>query len=213
MVGLIVSFARELIESKLCGLRFLISHLGRCSMQWSEFRVPQHPSPWHLGRSIQSGPGQSIMWLLEVVHCTPDQQNTITASRIHISEGPRNTASSFEAFVTAAMENACLGLGDRKLLLLFSCKVIPDSATPWTTACQASLSFTISYSLFKLKSIELVMLSNHLIFCCPLALNLSRKLSGWKFSLCYSSLVNLCKEGILVFQASCVSSMIQQTQH
>ena len=92
MVGLIVSFARELIESKLCGLRFLISHLGRCSMQWSEFRVPQHPSPWHLGRSIQSGPGQSIMWLLEVARCTPDQQNTITASRIHISEGPRNTA-------------------------------------------------------------------------------------------------------------------------
>ena len=33
MIGLIVSFARELIESKLCGLRFLISHLGRCSMQ------------------------------------------------------------------------------------------------------------------------------------------------------------------------------------
>lgn len=122
MVGLIVSFARELIESKLCGLRFLISHLGsRCPMQWSECRVPQHPSPWHLGRRIQSGPGQSIMWLLEVACCTADQQNTITASRIHISEGPRNTASSFEAFVTTAMENACLGLGDRKLLLLFSC--------------------------------------------------------------------------------------------
>lgn len=121
MVGLIVSFARELIESKLCGLRFLISHLGRRSMQWSECRVPQHPSPQYLGRRIQSGPGQSIMWLLEVAHCTLDQQNTITASGIHISEGPRNTASSFEAFVTTAMENACLGLGDRKLLLLFSC--------------------------------------------------------------------------------------------
>ena len=41
-------------------------------------------------------------------------------------------------------------------------------ATPWTTACQASLSFTISQSLLKLTSIELVMPSNHLIFCCPL---------------------------------------------
>ena len=37
--------------------------------------------------------------------------------------------------------------------------------TPWTAACQASLSFTISQSLLKLMSIESVMPSNHLIFC------------------------------------------------
>ena len=43
-------------------------------------------------------------------------------------------------------------------------------ATPWTTACQDSLSFTISWSLLKLISIESVMLSNHLILCCPLLL-------------------------------------------
>ena len=43
-------------------------------------------------------------------------------------------------------------------------------ATPWTTACQASLSFNISKSLLNLMSIELVMPSNHLIFCCPLLL-------------------------------------------
>ena len=43
-------------------------------------------------------------------------------------------------------------------------------ATPWTAACQASLSFTISQSLLKLMSIELVMPSNHLILCCPLLL-------------------------------------------
>ena len=41
-------------------------------------------------------------------------------------------------------------------------------ATPWTAASQASLSFTISWSLFKLMSIELVMPSNHLVFCRPL---------------------------------------------
>ena len=34
---------------------------------------------------------------------------------------------------------------------------------PWTAACQASLPFTISWSLFKFMSIESVMLSNHLI--------------------------------------------------
>ena len=37
--------------------------------------------------------------------------------------------------------------------------------TPWTAACQAYLSFTISQSLFKLMSIELMMPSNHLILC------------------------------------------------
>ena len=41
-------------------------------------------------------------------------------------------------------------------------------ATPWTTALQASLSFTVSWSLFKLLSIESVMPSNRLILCCPL---------------------------------------------
>ena len=42
--------------------------------------------------------------------------------------------------------------------------------TPWTAACQASLSITNSWSLLKLMSIELVMPSNHLIFCHPLLL-------------------------------------------
>ena len=44
-------------------------------------------------------------------------------------------------------------------------------ATPWTAAHQASLSITISWSLLKLMSIELVMPSNHLILCCPLLLS------------------------------------------
>ena len=40
-----------------------------------------------------------------------------------------------------------------------------DSLTPWTLALQASLSFTVSQSLFKLMSAESVMPSNHLILC------------------------------------------------
>ena len=39
---------------------------------------------------------------------------------------------------------------------------------PWTSACQASLSFTISWSLLKFMSFELVMQSKCLILCCPL---------------------------------------------
>ena len=45
-----------------------------------------------------------------------------------------------------------------------------DSATPWTAACQVSLSLTSARSLLKLKSVESVMPSNHLILCCPLLL-------------------------------------------
>ena len=44
--------------------------------------------------------------------------------------------------------------------------------TPWTAARQASLSSTISQSLLKFMSIELVMLSDHLILCLPLSLSL-----------------------------------------
>ena len=43
-------------------------------------------------------------------------------------------------------------------------------ATPWATACQASLSITNSWSLPKLMSVESVMPSNHLILCHPLLL-------------------------------------------
>ena len=54
---------------------------------------------------------------------------------------------------------------------------VPLFATPQTAARQASLSFTVSQSLLKLMSIELLMPSNHLILCCPLLLLLSTFLS------------------------------------
>ena len=47
---------------------------------------------------------------------------------------------------------------------------VPLFVTPWTAACQTSLSITNSWSLLKLTSIESVMPSNHLILCCPLLL-------------------------------------------
>ena len=53
-------------------------------------------------------------------------------------------------------------------ILLFSHTVVSDSVAPWTTACQASLPFTVS--LFKLMSIESLMPSNHVILCHPLLL-------------------------------------------
>ena len=52
----------------------------------------------------------------------------------------------------------------------FSCSVMSDTATPWTAACQASLSITNSRGLLKLMPIELVVPSNYLILCLHLFL-------------------------------------------
>ena len=55
----------------------------------------------------------------------------------------------------------------------FCCSVVRSCLifeAPWTAACQASLSFTTSWSLPKLMSTESVMPSNHLILCHPLIL-------------------------------------------
>ena len=58
--------------------------------------------------------------------------------------------------------------------------------TPWTAAHQASLPFTISWSLLKLISIESEMISNRLILCYPLLLPSifpsTRVFSSWFFA-------------------------------
>ena len=59
-------------------------------------------------------------------------------------------------------------VGSFVVFQLLSCVCL--SATSWTAACQASLYFTVSWSLLKLMSIESMMLSNQLILCCPLLL-------------------------------------------
>ena len=58
----------------------------------------------------------------------------------------------------------------KKFVVVQSLSCVRLFATPWTAACQASLSFTISWSLLKLKTLEPVIPSNHLILCCPLLL-------------------------------------------
>ena len=66
-------------------------------------------------------------------------------------------------------------------LLLFISRV-RLFAIPWTAACQASLSLTISWSLLKFMFTELVLLSNHFILCCSLLLLPSISLSIRVFS-------------------------------
>ena len=73
--------------------------------------------------------------------------------------------------------------GDPKCLFLVVSATLPSEivvvqslshvrlfVTPWTAICQASLSFTISRSLFIFTSSRLMTPSSHLILCCPLVL-------------------------------------------
>ena len=66
----------------------------------------------------------------------------------------------FSDFVTHIWENVVVHLDSHVRLF----------ATPWTAACQSSLSITNSQSSPKIMCIELVMASNHLILCRPLLL-------------------------------------------
>ena len=81
-------------------------------------------------------------------------------------------ASFLMTFVMSGMPHRLLASNLCALLVIFSLYVSPFSsvqslshATPWTAACQASLSITNSRSVLKLMSIELVMPSNCLILC------------------------------------------------
>ena len=68
------------------------------------------------------------------------------------------------------LEQRMLKTSQRNMLVVQSLSCVRLFETPWTAACQASLSFTFSQSLLKLLSIESMMSSNHLILCRPLLL-------------------------------------------
>ena len=59
---------------------------------------------------------------------------------------------------------------DKDISSVQSLSCVPFFVTPWTAARKSSLSITISWSLLRFMSIESVMLTNHLILCCPLLL-------------------------------------------
>ena len=56
------------------------------------------------------------------------------------------------------------------VIVIQSLSHVQLSVTVWTAARLASLSFTISWSLLKLMSVESMMSSDHLILCCPFLL-------------------------------------------
>ena len=67
--------------------------------------------------------------------------------------------------------NSIFSPGNRPMIAFSSVtQSCPPLCDPWTAACQASLSITISWTLLKLMSIKSVMPSNHVILCHPLLL-------------------------------------------
>ena len=79
-------------------------------------------------------------------------------------------ATSLSLFIFMHWTRKWQLIGIGKIVAVQSLSHVWLFAIPWTAACQASLSFTISWSLLKLMSIESVMPSNHLILCCPFLL-------------------------------------------
>ena len=63
--------------------------------------------------------------------------------------------------------NLAVGRGWEQFVVIQLLSYVWLFAIPWTAACQASLSFTVSQSLLKLRFIESVIPSTHLILCCP----------------------------------------------
>ena len=86
-----------------------------------------------------------LFWLSNQTVCSED---SVLSSFQLYTPAPRSRVQGPQLFVVQSLS--------RVQLLV----------TPWTAAHQASLSFTVSHSLLKLMSIELMMPSNHLILCC-----------------------------------------------
>ena len=75
-----------------------------------------------------------------------------------------HTRSKLAWGATAQLGGLCVNLARGGCSVTKSC---PTLVAPWTAACQAYLSSTISWNLLKFISIESVMLYNHFILCCP----------------------------------------------
>ena len=127
-------------------------------------RVPERTSP-------QSSLNHWLLKLEELQRSSyPRKDDDLTAGGNNLTKvkllvmresGPLITTSTaaaiFNQFYVPAVSMDCCGCSVAQ-----SC---PALAIPWTAACQASLSFTISQSLLRVMSTESVIPSNHLILC------------------------------------------------
>ena len=125
---------------------------------------PPDPKTWLIGKDLDAGKDwrqeekrgrQRIRWLDDIIDTT---DRSLSKLQEIVKDGMPGMLQSMGSQSQTASQSV-QSLGHVRLFV-----------TPWTAACQASLSITISWSLLKLMSIESVMPSNHLILCCPLLL-------------------------------------------
>ena len=84
----------------------------------------------------------------------------------------KHKTRSCTLWVTSS-QNPVTHVSDFLLVVLQLLSCVWLFVTPWTAACPSSLSITVSWTLLRLMSIELMMPFNHLILCCRLLLLLS----------------------------------------
>ena len=122
-------------------------------------------------KDVQNGTSLAVQWLRLCASNAGDMgsipgwgtkiphaaQGSQSEKKKKVQENQRMWASG-ESNLKTSSSNSC------------HCTVVQSCSTlwpPWTAALQASLSFTVSWSLLKLMSIESMMPSNHLILCHP----------------------------------------------
>ena len=120
---------------------------------------PQHCWHWRQGHSLWTGLSCALQASYSAASLTSAHQTPLAHATSH--------ASFYNQRCLQTLPDAPWG---HNLSSLYSFSRVKLFVTPWTAACQASLSITNSWSLIKLMSILSVMPSNHLILCHPLLL-------------------------------------------
>ena len=110
--------------------------------------------------------------------CLCSFQGQLCRIALSVSEMSLKSRESIRSHTNNLTFSYCIGQGSPKkrnylrmyVLLVHSLSRVQLFATPWIAARQASLSISNSQSSLRLRSIESVMPSSHLILCCPLLL-------------------------------------------
>ena len=111
------------------------------------------------GQIIGATASASVLFIVQLSHPYMTTEKTIALNRqIFVSKEMSLLSNTLSVFRFSSVQS-------------LSC--VWGVVTPWTAACQASLPITKTWSLLKLKSVESVMPSNHLIPYCPLLLRSS----------------------------------------
>ena len=129
-------------------------------------RMPGHASVYHL--QLGTVPWWTV--LLLVLSWTKRSISLMLSLRLEFSDGRRSRLWLCKYVKSLQERKPELFSSVLNSVVAQSLSCVWIFATPWTAACQASLSFTITRNLLTLMSIESVMPSNHLVLCHPLLL-------------------------------------------